>query len=130
MRIITNSPRRASEKPLFDRLKILNLEKSHVYKIGIIMFKVVDNSTPSVFSDLFKHNHAVHDYPTRQSHNFHVPKAKRDYMKRSITVKGVRIWNKLCDFVSHVCMLPTFKFHFRKYLQGINDISHITVTIV
>ena len=89
------------------------------------MFKVIENSTPSVFANLFEQNDTIHSYPTRQLRKLHVPKAKRDYMKRCISIKGVRIWNSLYNLVPHNCTLPTFKFHLRKYLQITNDISRI-----
>ena len=125
VRIITKSPFLAHTQPLFEQLRILNLEKIHVYKIGIVMFKVYDNSTPSIFSDLFKYNHTVHNYGTRQSYKFHVPIAPKDYLQRTIAVKGVRIWNTLYDLVPHDCSLITFKYHLRKYLQRVTDIDHI-----
>ena len=125
IRIITKSPYLAHTQPLFEELKILDLKKIHVYKIGIIMFKVFDNSTPEIFSALFQYNHAIHNYGTRQSHKLHVPIARTDYMQRIITVKGVRIWNTLYDLVPHACLLLSFKYHLRKFLLGINDVSNI-----
>ena len=125
VRIITKSKRYAHTEPLFHQLKILNLEKIHVYKVAIAMFRLIDGKTPLVFSELFQYNHSIHSYGTRQSAKFHVPITKVEYMKRSITVKGVNIWNNLYDIIRHDCMLQTYKYHLRIYLIQLHNTRHI-----
>ena len=125
LRIITKSSWYAHTQPLFEELNILNLQKIHLYKVGIIMFKVHRNMTPVAFSELFVHNHNIHSHGTRQLHKLHVPIARTDYMQRIITVKGVRIWNHLYNILPIDRSLPCFKFHLRKYLLGLHDVSQI-----
>ena len=71
----------------------------HVYKVALVRFKVKQNICPTVLSNLFLENQKVHDYYTRQADQFHVPAAKRNYMRKITRYKGVCIWNYLNQFV-------------------------------
>ena len=61
------------------------------------MFKVWHNLVPTAFASLFARNNAMHDYNTRQQLEFRSPFAKTEYMKRAISIKGVKMWNTYCN---------------------------------
>ena len=60
--MITYSARDEHTAPLFNKLKALQLSKIHVYKVGLIMFKVWHGDIPGVFSSLFTRNVTIHTY--------------------------------------------------------------------
>ena len=124
VRIINHSQRFEHTRPLFTKFNILRLEEIHVYKVALIMFKVFKHDVPMVFSDLFRRNEDVYNRDTRQTDQFHVPKARTDYMLRAISVKGVNIWNKLSSKISHDCSFVSFKISLKKYL--INNPNIVT----
>ena len=116
VRIITGSSRLEHTAPLFKELKLLQLKQVHVYKVGLIMFRVWHYKTPHVFSSLFIRNEEFHSYNTRQYLQFHVPIARTDYMKRAISSKGVRIWNSVCCHETIDCSYVSFKQSLKKRL--------------
>ena len=124
IRIINNSQWLEHTRPLFSKLNILRLEEIHVYKVALMMFKVFHRDTPKVFSSLFTRNSDIHDYETRQMNQFHVPAARTNYMLRSVSVKGVRIWNDLSDRINHDCSFLSFKISLKKYI--INNPDFVT----
>ena len=116
------SPRLEHTRPLFMKLNILRLEEIHNYKVALIIFKVFHRSTPDVFSKLFIRNSDIHDYETRQMNQFHVPVARTNYMSRSISVKGVKIWNNLSNKINHDCSFLSFKISLKKYIMNNPDL--------
>ena len=116
IRIISSSSRLEHTAPLFKQLKVLQLKKVHQYKVGLVMFKVWHFMAPDIFCSLFVRNQSVHSYNTRQYLQFHVPPARTDYMKRSISYKGVSIWNEISSKITVDCSYLSFKHALRKYI--------------
>ena len=116
LRIISKSGYRDHTEPLFLKYKILNVHKVHELKICLTMFKVHHKSAPMVFLDLFKFNRDIHSYETRQANNLHVPIAKTNYMLRSISVKGVKIWNKYSNRINPDCSPLCHKIQMKRIL--------------
>ena len=85
--------------------------KNHSTAMALtLMFLVKNMSAPPV---LFIENRYVHDYNSRQKDKFHVPNAKRNYLQRTISYKGVVIWNYISMYVTYDCSLASFKFALR-----------------
>ena len=84
------------------------------------MFRVKNLTAPSVLNELFTENKDMHDYNTRQKDEFHVPNATRNYLQRTISYKGVIIWNHISKYVAHDCSLLSFKCALRKHVTD-ND---------
>ena len=125
IRIITMSHYRDDTIPLFDKCKILTLQEIHVYKAAIFMFKVYHKMAPMVFQEYFLRNHEIHDYSTRIQSKLRVPHYKLEIMKFSIRVKGVYIWNFVCDHISPDCSLNSIKISLRKLISGNKQIESI-----
>ena len=89
LRIISYSGFNSNVDNVFKKLEIMQIKKIRVYKVALVMFKVKDLSAPAVLRALFRENKSVHDYDTRQRENFHVPQANRNYLRLSISCKGV-----------------------------------------
>ena len=83
------------------------------------MFKVHHRIAPTVFLDLFKFNRDIHSYMTRQKDNIHVPIARTNYMLRSISVKGARIWNKYSDQINPDCSPLCHKIQMKRILSSL-----------
>ena len=121
LRIISRSASREHTSPLFSKFRILNVRKVHIYKVGMTMFKVHQNLVPFIFSQLFTYNSTIHSHYTRQSDQLHVPIAKTNYMMRSISIKGVRIWNKLNSKINYNCSFLCYKSRLKQYLMECED---------
>ena len=117
LRIISYSKWNASVDHLYNYYSIMQLKKIFFYKVALLMFRVKTSSAPSVFRELFIENRNVHDYFTRQHDNFHVPNAKRNYMQRTISYRGVIVWNHITSkHITYDRSLLSFKFALRKYV--------------
>ena len=116
LRIISYSRWNASVDHLYKHYFIMQLKKIHFYKVTLLMFRVKNLTAPSVLNELFTENKDVHDYNTRQKDEFHVPNATRNYLQRTISYKGVIIWNHISKYVAHDCSLLSFKCALRKHV--------------
>ena len=96
---------------------IMQLKKIFFYKDALLMFRVTTSSAPSVFRELFIENRNVHDYFTKQHDKYHVPNAKRNCMQRTISYRGVIVWNHITSkHVTYDRSLLSFKFALWKYV--------------
>ena len=120
LRIISYSTWRASVDHLYKYYGIMQLKKIHFFKVALLMFRVKNMSAPLVLRELFTENIYVHDYNTRQKDKFYVLNAKRNYLQRTISYKGVVIWNYISVYVTYDCSLASFKFALRKHVTD-ND---------
>ena len=118
VRIIANAGRYEHSTPLFDKLKLMTIKEIHFYKIALTMYKVRQNTAPNVLTSLFTLNETVHSYNTRQSTSYHVPLSRTNYIKRTISSKGVRIWNTCCKKLSLDCSYLSFKKSLRNLVCG------------
>ena len=80
------------------------------------MFKVKDLAAPTVLRELFAENKSLHDYNTRQCENFHVPQANWNYLRRSISFKGLFLWNHEIQYVTFDRSFLSFKYALRKHV--------------
>ena len=72
VRIITFSHFNAHTNNLFYKFKILKFQSLDMYLTGWLMFKVKSYLVPSVYRNLFTEVSTIHNYNTRQLHNFYV----------------------------------------------------------
>ena len=78
----------------------MNIEERHKYFTLILMYKCFNNLTSDTISNLFCKPVSVHNHSTRfaSADNLSVLKPRTNYLKRSISCKGVQLWNNLpCD---------------------------------
>ena len=122
LRIITHSSWNTCVDQLFKTKKILQIKKIHVYKVALVMFKVKRDCCPTVLSNLFRDNKSIHNYCTRQADQFHVPVAKRNYMQKVISFKGVRIWNYVSQFIDYDRSFISYKIAIRNYIVSDDEI--------
>ena len=125
LRIITRSNVREHSSPLFEKFKLLDVERIHIYKIGLTMFKVSHKCVPNVFAQLFTHNCNIYLYDTRQSIRLHVPISRTDYLMHAVSVKGVRIWNILTTKINNDCSLLCFKHQLKNFLLATENITSV-----
>ena len=102
---------------LYKFYNIMQLKKIHFYKVALLMFRVKTLSARSVFRAIFIENKDVHNYDTRQREKFHVPSVKRNHMQRSISYRGVVVWNYISKYITYDRPLLSFKFALRKYVN-------------
>ena len=123
IRIIDSSSWRAPSKPIFDKLKIMTIDKIYMYKIGILMYKYDKSILPPIYDNFFKKTSQIHSYNTQQF--FYVPMILNPKRQSTVRYRGPIIGNHIFKKLDMACKswaLLTFKSHLRNYLLK-NDIS-------
>ena len=116
LRVCTSSPFLAPSKPIFSRLKTLNIYDIKHFQIAILMFKKMNNIVPTNIANLFTVNIDVHHYDTRSSSKLHYDKVNSTNSLQSVRHQGPRIWNSLSKDMISCTTLSSFKTKFKKSL--------------
>ena len=95
IRLIFNVKRRQSITEIFKREEIIKSNDIHNYLVTQFMHKLYSGNLPRIFSNMFKTNADVHQYPTRQHLHYHIPVYKTAIGNDFIRKTGVIIWNDI-----------------------------------
>ena len=109
IRSITNSDFLAHTYPLFQRLKLLDIEKLRKFHLAIYVYKNINS--------LSSRNH--HHYPTRNRHRPRPIRHLTTLFEKSFIYQAIKVWNELLDHDPNVMTCPSlssFKRHLKQYL--------------
>ena len=75
----------------------MSIAQRYNYFTSVIIFKCLHQSNSNIISENFIYANDTHLYSTKyaSNNNLHVPKPHTNYMKRSISYRGVMCWNSL-----------------------------------
>ena len=90
--IISHANYPALTKPLFLKLKILNVFDFSDFNLAIFMYLCYNELIPTSLSDKCCLNTEVHAHNTRGSSNFPLPKIRTCVSKNSVFLKGRQFW--------------------------------------
>ena len=94
-RIITKSEYSIRSADILDKLHWDNLEKRRFQHKATLMYKILNNLTPS-YLNVYQKLKEQTDYNLRgQDTNLVLPKPRTEYLKRSFRYDGAKIWNSL-----------------------------------
>ena len=105
IRVITNSDYLSSTKPLFNRLKTLNVFDMYTREVATFMFKYKNDMLPLSFNHFFTIHRDNHDYNTRNRDDFKFPVQKIE----TISSFGPKVWNELPKNVKQANTLNQFR---------------------
>jgi hypothetical protein len=81
---------------LFEDFYILTLNKLNDYLTSLFMYRYHHlNNLPEFFKNYYITNNHVHQHNTRNSLKLHRSHQRTNYVKHSISNKGIDIWNNL-----------------------------------
>ena len=106
-KIITGVSRYGSSTEALNVLNWKNLEEKLSVSEAVVMYKIVNNQAPSYLSNRFSKRETC--YNTRHKHDLFMQKPNTEYMKRSFTYRGAKLWNSLDDNVKNACNPISFK---------------------
>ena len=122
VRIISYKLKRKTKlKPLYEKLKFLNVEGIFRLEITKFMMKLNTNKLPDILTKKFAKVASVHSYSTRSSssNDYFVPRSYHAKTNQSIRITGAKIWNNLPNEfknkvgnISHRLMSKQLKEHF------------------
>ena len=107
VRAISEADYKASSKPLFANLKILDVFSIYSLQVSSFMYLYHNDALPIAFNQIrfFQTGNQIHQYSTSYS-DFYRPHSCRTNIKKfSILFQGPRIWNSL---PSNIKSAPTF----------------------
>ena len=105
VRAISQADYKASSKPLFANLKILDVFSIYLLQVSSFMYLYHDDTFPIVFNQIFKTGNQIHQYSARYSDFYRPHSCTTNIKKFSILFQGPRIWNSL---PSNIKSAPTF----------------------
>ena len=118
IRLITCSSRMTHTKPIFLQLNLLTLKELYLYKVGLLLFKIVHKmNVPKHINDYFNVNADVHTYNTRHASLFRLPLTRTNLMKRTFRYIGVKLWNRISGSINHKVPIGSFKINLKKYIM-------------
>ena len=115
LRIICNTAARSHTDPLFFKHKILKVKDIYSFQLGQFMYRYNNNSLPDIFNSMFPKNQTIHNYPTRQSNEFHLPRLRTLLAQNTFLYTGPKFWNSLDADIKNARSLSSFK-HKLKFL--------------
>ena len=94
---------------LFHENRILKLSDLFYCNVGIFMYNLSTTNLPEIFLQMFRKNRSLHDYPTRQSDAYHLPRTRTVFAQKTIMFTGPSYWNALPLELIESPSLYTFK---------------------
>ena len=117
IRLITFSDRLAHTKPLFEKLRLLNIYDAYVYFTCIFVYKYYNMLLPDIFNGFYEEISLVHNYDTRNSDKLRPKLIKNEICSFNVKVQGTKNWNTLPEHIRNSKTLSSFKYQLRQYIQ-------------
>ena len=114
---ISKADYKASSKPLFANLKILDVFSIYSLQVSSFMYLYHNDALPIAFTQIFQTGNQIHQYSTRYS-DFYRPHTCRTNIKKfSILFQGPRIWNSLPNNTKNAPTFNIFKRVIKPFLR-------------
>ena len=128
VRAISKADYKASSKPLFANLKILDVFSIYSLQVSSFMYLYHNDALPIAFTQIFQTGNQIHQYSTRYS-DFYRPHTCRTNIKKfSILFQSRRIWNSLPNNIINVITLNIFRRVIKPFLRVRQDAAlHIYI---
>ena len=121
VRAISKADYKASSKPLFANLKILDVFSIYSLQVSSFMYLYHNDALPIAFTQIFQTGNQIHQYSTRYS-DFYRPHTRRTNIKKfSILFQGPRIWNSLPNNIKNAPTFNIFKRVIKPFLRVRQD---------
>jgi len=100
IRLITDTHKRESCRPIFMKFKILTLASLYIFEMLCFINK---------YQGIMKHNFDVHAHNTRMKHDLHIHHCNTVLYQKSVINMGVKLFNKLPLQIKTLYNSKTFK---------------------
>jgi hypothetical protein len=80
-------------KPLFTRLKILNVYSIYMLQAANFMHKILNNYLLNYETFIFQTNSYVHSHDTRSKHKLHKEQCNTQSRQNTFRFQGLEFWN-------------------------------------
>ena len=115
-RIITNSPYEVRSYKILNKLGWDNLEMRRNKQKSTLMYNIVKSNAPISLKDLFVRSKELHEYDLRSSAvDLKLPLPHTEFLKRSLSFGGAKLWNSLPSVIKNVDSFKLFKSSIAKF---------------
>ena len=115
LKLINNSPSRASAKELFIKYNILPFEKLYKQQLFLHMYKVHHNTIPTMYEEFYQKKHTR---IIRKTDKYVNPKYLNPLMEKTFLVQAPKTYNKYTQLLDYNVSIGVFK---RKVKQILMD---------
>ena len=105
VRAISKADYKASSKPLFANLKILDVFSIYSLQVSSFMYLYHHDALPIAFTQIFQTGNQINQYSTRYPDFYRPHTCRTNIKKLSILFQGPRMWNSLPNNIKNA---PTF----------------------
>ena len=130
VRVITFSKFNSHTQPLMYKLKLLNIEKNHLFTVGIFMFKYVNDELPDAFDSMFSYRHEIRDYNTRGANQLHMEQFPTNIGLKGMRYYGAKLWNNIFSNFTDINSIYSFKVRFKNMLLDNNMLEEKMIVFV
>ena len=110
VRLMTFKSYLEHSEPIFKDLNILDIFKINDYLTALFMFRYHHlNNLPDFFKNYFLINNQIHEHNTRNAPKLHKCYKRTNYVKHTLSNKGVDVWNSLETKLNQINSYNTFK---------------------
>ena len=121
VRAISKADYKASSKPLFANLKILDVLSIYSLQVSSFMYPYHNDALPIAFTQIFQTGNQIHQYSTRYSHFYRPHTCRTNIKKFSILFQSPRIWNSLPNNIKNAPTFNIFKRVIKPFLRVTQD---------
>jgi len=116
MRFISHSNRYAPSAPLYNKFKVLPIDKVNIYQTCLLMQKFIYRKQDLLdsFQNLFIPISHVHWFHTRHSNNNLITRTTRHQF--NISFRGPKLWSELSPSLWSMSSYSAFKKHLKSLL--------------
>jgi hypothetical protein len=112
----------SNSNDLIKQLNWMTVAQRRDYMIAILLYKIIQNhnNINSAFNISFNFATDVHNYNTRfaAANSIHLPKARTNYYKRSLSFNGAKIYNSLPSHLFDSVSINSFKARCKQMLKN------------
>ena len=117
IRTISGAHFRSHTNPLFAKHNLLTVNDIYTMELGVFMYKFSNNELPISFKNYFTRRSDIHDYPTRQLHDFSHTKNKKAFSDHSVRTCGPILWNSLPKAMKSSKSIKHFRVQLKRNLS-------------
>ena len=86
------------------------------------MFDYKHDKLPKIFNNVWLRKNQLHDYPTRNQQDFHIPTCNKNYLKSFPYFHFPKIWNLLPNHLKSITSRNLFKKKLYAHLLDLIEI--------
>ena len=95
---------------------MLTVNSLYIINVGSFMHSFLNGKLSKTFNSMFKINYNVHSYGTSQAALFHTPVGRTAFSYKTITFKGVSIYNNISTKINTTCSIAALKAQLKQLI--------------